>query len=249
MNYKWRYLKWTNIVRGIRMIDLKFLSYIVENGNTQDVRALTQHLLESGLSAEQIVHEGIMPGLQEVGRNFACQKIFIPQMLLAARAAKLGFETIRAWSKPPQPAKNQHKIVLGVVEGDLHDIGKNLVSFAMSSKLIPVIDLGVDVSADQFVQAVASDPTIALVGISALLTPTMSAMKKTVQALHSSPVAGRIKIMVGGAPVTETFAREIGADVYTDNAFTAAEVAKKLLDELDAKQLQYDVCCTKLVDL
>lgn len=236
------------MIRGIRMIDLKFLSYVVENGNTKEVRVLTEHLLTSGLSAEQIVRDGIIPGLQEVGRNFACQKIFIPQMLLAARAAKLGFETIRAWSKPLQPAENRYKIVLGVVEGDLHDIGKNLVSFAMSSKLIPVIDLGVDVSANQFVQAVEADPTIALVGISALLTPTLSAMEKTVRAIRSSPVAGRVKIMVGGAPVTEAFARDIGADIYTDNAFTAAEVAKALLDKMNTDPSEQDTRDPELID-
>ena len=210
------------------MSDLERLSVVIENGHIWEVRGLTQRLLEGGHLPEEIVRKGFMPGLLETGRKFEEQKIFIPEMLLAARTVKLGCETIRTWLGDPKPTGR--KIVLGVVAEDIHDIGKNLVSIAMTSAGIPVVDLGVDVSPEQFVQAVEADPSVALVGISALLTTTLGAMRETVQALHRCSAAGRIKILVGGAPVTEAFAREIGADLYTNNAFAAAAAARAMLD-------------------
>ena len=178
------------------MSDLERLSVVIENGHIWEVRGLTQRLLEGGHLPEEIVRKGFMPGLLETGRKFEEQKIFIPEMLLAARTVKLGCETIRTWLGDPKPTGR--KIVLGVVAEDLHDIGKNLVSIAMTSAGIPVVDLGVDVSPEQFVQAVEADPSVALVGISALLTTTLGAMRETVQALHRCSAAGRIKILVGG---------------------------------------------------
>ena len=210
------------------MSDLERLSVVIENGHIWEVRNLVQRLLERGLPPEEIVRRGFMPGLLETGRKFEQQKIFIPEMLLAARTVKLGCETIRTWMGSPKPTGR--KIVLGVVAEDLHDIGKNLVAIAMTSAGIPVVDLGVDVAPEQFVQAVELDPSVALVGISALLTTTLGAMRDTVQALRSCSAAGRIKILVGGAPVTEAFAKEIGADLYTNNAFAAAAAARAILD-------------------
>lgn len=210
------------------MTDIEKLSIIIQNGRIKEVRGLVQQLLKSGMSPELIVQDGIMPGLCEVGRAFEDRSIFIPEMLLSARTVKLGCETIRAWMGDPKPTGP--KILLGVVSEDLHDIGKNLVSIAMTSMGIPVIDLGVDVSPDQFVQAVELDSSIALVGISALLTTTLAAMRETVSALRHCSAANRIKIMVGGAPVTEQFAKSIGADIYTSSAFAAAKAAKELLN-------------------
>ena len=212
------------------MTDMERLSVLIERGRIYEVRSLIQQLLMSGISPEQIVQDGIMPGLCEIGEAFESQRIFIPAMLLAARTVKLGCETIKAWMGDPKPTGR--KVLLGVVAEDLHDIGKNLVSIAMTSVGIPVVDLGVDVFPDQFVRAVEQDESIALVGISALLTTTLAAMRETVDALRRSCAGSRIKIMVGGAPVTEAFARSIGADIYTDSAFSAAQAARALLDEM-----------------
>lgn len=230
MNCRSEYLKQSHRL-GVRgMTELERLPSVIENGRIWEVRGLVQHLLESGLLPEEVVHSGIVPGLSEIGRKFEKQEIFIPEMLLAARTAKLGCEAMRSFMG--EQRSFGHKIVLGVVADDVHDIGKSLVSAAMTSVGIPVVDLGVDVSPEQFVRAVEADETVALVGVSALLTTTLPAMRDTVSALRRCSAAGRIKILVGGAPVIREFAREIGADIYTDNAFAAAKAAQAILEAL-----------------
>ena len=210
------------------MTELERLADIVEKGSIREVRACVRGLLEQGVSAEDVVSQGFMPGLAMVGQKFDDGEYFITNMLLSARAVKMGYEILR----PELCAAvtfSPKKVVLGTVAGDLHNIGKNLVAMAIRGVGIDVVDLGVDVPVEQFVKAAEQDPNVAYVGISALLTTTVPAMRARVKALKKSKAAGRIRIMVGGAPVDERLAREMGADIYTKTAFDAANM---ILEEL-----------------
>lgn len=212
---------------------LKQLATVVETGQTRVVESYVRELLEQGYSCEQIVDCGFMEAMEIVGQKFDSGEYFITEMLMAARAVKLGCEAIREWMGGSTQF-SEKKVLIGTVEGDLHDIGKNLVALVMRGSGIEVIDLGVDVPAEYFVRAVEADPDIAIVGISALLTTTLGAMKNTIQALKKSKAADRITIMVGGAPVTEERAKACGKDIiYTKSAFLAAKAAKELLTMKD----------------
>lgn len=211
------------------MTDLKQLALDIEYGRREPLSQEIQALLNQGCSVDTIVRDGIMSGLQEVGRKFAAQEYFLPEMLHAARAAKHAEQLLTERFGPIAP-KYPQKIVLGTVQNDLHDIGKNLVKMAMQNLGMDVIDLGVDVSPEQFVRAVEADACVRFVGISALLTTTLPAMHQTVRALRACSASERICILVGGAPVTSEFARRIGADIYTKTAFEAAEAVRNLLE-------------------
>lgn len=216
------------------MGDTAHLAYMIERGDTHNVEGYTRELLAQGISPEAIIEEGFMPGMHEVGRKFDRQEYFIVDMLMAARAAKLGYAVIQKWlgaSRPPCA----YKVIIGTVQGDLHDIGKNLVAMAMRAVGLEVVDLGVDVPPFQFVNAAVQDESVALVALSALLTTTLPVMAETVQVLKSCPAAGRIRILVGGAPVTEEKAQAMGADIYTDTAFQAANAALKAIREMEGK--------------
>ena len=221
------------------MPDLKKLAELVINGRSYEVEAYTRGLLSEGVTPETIVSEGFMPGMYEVGRRFDQQACFITDMLVAARATKQGYAVIQDWLGTSLPVC-RHKVVIGTVQGDLHDIGKNLVATAMRSAGLEVIDLGVDVPPQQFVCAAIAAPNVALVAISALLTTTLPAMKETVARLKSSPAAGRIRILVGGAPVTEAKAKAMGADVYTQTAFQAANAAREIIREMEEAENETD---------
>lgn len=214
------------------MADLKMLAAIIEDGRTAEVVACMEALLDAGFTPEQIVGEGVMPGLQEVGRKFGAQEIFLPEMLLAARTANLGNEYMRTRMNYVNPI-GRHAVLLGTVAGDLHDIGKNLVGMAMRGIGVEVIDLGVDVPVSAFVKVVESNPNICFVGLSAILTTTLPAMRDTIAALRKSKAADRIKIMVGGAPVTAVLAEKMEADIYTETAFEAAQTVQKLLKTME----------------
>ena len=214
------------------MPDLKSLANLIENGRLHEVEAYTRGLLCEGITPEAIVSEGFMPGMYEVGRKFDQQKCFITDMLMAARATKLGYAVIQDWLGTALPVCN-HKVIIGTVQGDLHDIGKNIVAMAMRSVGLEVVDLGVDVPPQQFVSAVMADPKVALVAVSALLTTTIPAMRETVAQLKRCPAARRIRILVGGAPVTEEKAKAMGADVYTQTAFQAANAARDIIREME----------------
>ncbi len=213
------------------MSDLQKLADLIENGRIREVEAYTRGLLSEGVTPETIVADGFMPGMYEVGRKFDQQKCFITDMLMAARATKLGYAVLQDWLGSTLPVC-KYKVVIGTVQGDLHDIGKNLVAMAMRSVGLEVIDLGVDVPPEQFVGAVMADPQVALVGISALLTTTIPAMRETVAQLKHCPAAGRIRILVGGAPVTPEKAKAMGA-VYTQTAFQAANAARDMIREME----------------
>ena len=196
-------------------------------GSAPEVAKLVQQALDEGLSAEQILSEGLIVGMDEVGRDFKAGELFVPEVLIAARAMHAGMDILKpllAESDVPSAGK----FVIGTVKGDLHDIGKNLVKMMLEGAGFETIDLGADVEAGDFVASVREhQPNI--VGMSALLTTTMVNMKTTIEALEEAGLRDTVKIMVGGAPVTEVFAEEIGADAYASDAASAVEVARSLI--------------------
>lgn len=214
------------------MTEAEHLIRIIEDGKVREVTGCIQSLLDLGYDQDRIVEECVIPALETVGARFEAQEVFIPQMLMAARTVSVGNDYLRKKQGTPA-ARIPWKVIIGTVKDDLHFIGKNLVAMSMRSVGIEVIDLGVDVSPEQFVFAAENDPDVAIAAVSALLTTTLPAMRKTVKALKNCKASGRIRIMVGGGPVTEEFARSIGADVYTASAYDAAMTAREILTGLD----------------
>jgi 5-methyltetrahydrofolate--homocysteine methyltransferase len=199
----------------------------VLNGNIAGVRSSVQQALEAGYEAESLLKKGLIPAMSEVGRLYEEGEYFVPEMLIAAKAMKAGTEILKPLlvDAAIEPAGT---VVIGTVQGDLHDIGKNLVAMMMEGAGFDIIDLGTDVLAEDFIQAVLDhEPDI--LGLSALLTTTMPQQTAVVEALVEAGVRDRVKIMVGGAPVTQAFADEIGADGYAPDAGSAATLAKKLV--------------------
>lgn len=207
---------------------LSKLSTSVIEGNVDEMEQLTHRGLDEGLSAKELLDKGLMPGMDYVGAEFKAGNLFVPEVLRSARAMQTSMDILK-----PLLAESGvsmvGKILLGTVKGDLHDIGKNLVGMMCEGAGFDVHDLGKDIGPDDFVNAVKEvDPDI--VGMSALLTTTMRAMESTIQALEEAGVRDQIKIMIGGAPVTQDFADQIGADGYASNAAAAADLAKKLVE-------------------
>ena len=213
------------------MSKLMELSKAVESGRAKIVPGLVQAALDEGNSASVVLNVGMIEAMDRVGEKFKSGEIFVPEMMVAARAMKMGVEILKLHLAGSDSAWIG-KFVMGTVYGDLHDIGKNLVIMMIEAAGFEVIDLGIDVPVSKFVEAVENDPEVKIVGVSALLTTTMPAMKETVDALNQSPFRSRFKIMVGGAPVTQEFADEIHADAYTPDAAEAAKRAKELVLEL-----------------
>jgi len=204
------------------------LSAAVAAGKRNDTIRLTQELLAGGTSPQDVVEQGLVPGMALVGEQFRRNEIFVPEMLVAARAMKEALKLLepllaKAGIKP------KYTVVIGTVQGDLHDIGKNLVSMMWKGANFAVVDLGTNVTADRYLAA-AREHNANVVGLSALLTTTMPAMKETVRLLKSANLPN-VKIMVGGAPITQAFADEIGADGYSADAGSAVSVALKLVGE------------------
>lgn len=196
-------------------------------GDAKTAAAVTREALESGADPMELVSGHMIPAMDEVGRLFQCEDYFVPELLLSARAMKASLELIRPLlaASGAQPAG---RVVIGTVKGDLHDIGKNLVASMLEGAGFEVNDLGTDVSPERFVEAVrSSDANI--VALSALLTVTMPSMRTTVEALKQSGLRERVKILIGGAPVTARFAAEIGADGYSENASEAVAIARKAI--------------------
>ena len=210
------------------MSKIEELAHAVEIGKSKLVPGLVQEALDEGNAPIDILNKGMIDAMAIVGDKFKRNEIFVPEMLIAAKAMKKGVEVLKPYLAGDNAAKIG-KMVMGTVYGDLHDIGKNLVIMMIESTGYEVVDLGVDVAVEKFVEAVENDPEVTVVGVSALLTTTMPAMKETVEALKASPAAGRFKIMVGGAPITQAFADEIGADYYTADAASASQVAKSIV--------------------
>jgi len=197
------------------------------NGEVDKVVAATQKALGEGLSAQEILDGGLIAGMDVVGRDFKAGDLFIPEVLIAARAMHAGLEVLRPLLAE-SGASSLGKIVIGTVAGDLHDIGKNLVGMMMQGAGLEIVDLGTDVPADKFVEAVRAEGA-ELLGMSALLTTTMPGMKTTIEALIEAGLRDRVKVLVGGAPVTAKFAAEIGADAYAPDAASAVDTARSLI--------------------
>jgi 5-methyltetrahydrofolate--homocysteine methyltransferase len=196
-------------------------------GDQGRVSALTKQAIDEGIEADRIIQEGLIGAMVVVGKEFGEGKIYIPEMLIAARAMKSGLEVVKPLLVGGK-MKSIAKVVLGTVKGDLHDIGKNLVGMMLEGFGVEVIDLGVDVSPEKFVEALKTHQP-QFVGMSALLTTTMMSMEVTIKALEESGLRQNVKVLVGGAPVTQAFADEIGADGFGKSASEAVDRIKEAL--------------------
>lgn len=203
------------------------LSEALQKGRAKQVKTLVPQALEEGIPAQQILEEGLLSGMGIIGEKFKNNEVFVPEVLVAARAMNVGAELLKPYLTEAG-VQSKGKVCLGTVKGDLHDIGKNLVRMMMEGKGLEVIDLGVDVDADNFVQT-AIDNDCQIIACSALLTTTMSAMEDVVNKAKEAGIRDKVKIMVGGAPITDAFCKTIGADAYTPDAASAAEKAVELL--------------------
>ena len=209
------------------MATLQDVQDIILAGKAKKTAGVVQEALDSGIDPMDILNT-MIESMSIVGERFTRNEIFVPEMLVTAKAMKKGVEVLKP-HLTEGAAGAMGKMIIGTVQGDLHDIGKNLVVMMIESAGFEVIDLGVDVSAEAFIDAVRENPDTKLVGLSALLTTTMPAMAEIVAELNKQDFRPNIKIMIGGAPITQEFADKIGADAYTENAAEAAVVAKKLV--------------------
>jgi len=209
------------------MSDLSTLREAVLVGNAEGAVAAAHVDLDGGTTPLDLMDQGVRPAMAEVGRRFEVGDYFVPELLMAARATKQVFEIVRPLLVSAG-AKPQGRVVLGTVQGDQHDIGKNLVGAMLEGSGFEVIDLGVDVAPEKIVQAV-QHTDVDLVGLSSLLTTTLAGVSAALEALVKADVRDHVKVMVGGAPVTDAFASSVGADGYAENAAVAVEVAKRLV--------------------
>ena len=209
------------------MESIAVLKDAVIAGNMAQTRELTEKALDSGLEPGEILNQALIAGMDKVGELFKCNEIYVPEVLLAAKSMQQAMQVLK-----PHLIKGgiqpRGKVVVGTVRGDLHDIGKNLVAMMLEGAGFEIIDLGNDVPADKFVEA-AIENEASVIGMSALLTTTMHVMKETIGLLKEKDPEGRVKTMIGGAPVTHNFAKEIGADGYGDDAATAVDLAKSFM--------------------
>ncbi len=209
------------------MVDLELLYEAIVAGNAKQAAAVTKEAVEAGSSPQELLDEYMIPAMDEVGRRFEANECFVPELLISARAMKGAVEIIRPMlaSEGSEPVG---RVVIGTVKGDVHDIGKNLVAIMLEGGGFEIVDIGVDANPDKFIDAVnAKQPNI--VALSALLTTTLPSMRNIVDRLTQAGVRDRVKVIIGGAPVTQDFADEIGADGYTDNAGAAVALARRLL--------------------
>jgi len=200
----------------------------IENGKVKLIENLVQEALDAGEDPGVILDDGMVAAMSSVGIKFQANEVFVPEMLVSAKTMKKGVEILRPHLKSGSLGK-LGKFVIGTVAGDLHDIGKNLVALMIEAAGFEIIDLGVDVPPEKFVDALNEHPECKIIGASALLTTTMDALKNTVEAVHAAGYKDKVKIMIGGAPVTQEFADQIGADAYTPDAGSAARKAIELV--------------------
>jgi 5-methyltetrahydrofolate--homocysteine methyltransferase len=203
------------------------ISQNLESGDAARVADLTEQALREGRTAAQILNQGLIPGMNRIDEKFKAHEIFLPDVLLAAKAMYAGLDLLK-----PQLVRDgvpvRGRVVIGSIQGDLHDIGKNLVAIMLKGAGFEIIDLGNDVAPEKFV-AQAEKENCQVIGMSALLTTTMPGMKKVVDLVKEKGLQGRIKVIVGGAPVTDEFRREIGADAYGYDAANAVDKVKELI--------------------
>jgi len=209
---------------------MAYLKQIAENlikGNAAKVKELTQKAVDEGENVEKILNEGLLAGMSTVGDKFKKNEFYVPEVLIAARAMKAGMEILKPLLTEKK-IKGAGTVILGTVKGDLHDIGKNLVGMMLEGAGFEVIDLGIDVPPEKFIEEIKKT-NAQIVGMSALLTTTMPAMKDVIAALTKEGVRKNVKVMIGGAPVTQEYADEIGADGYAPDAASAVDKAKELI--------------------
>lgn len=211
------------------MANFTELNKMVESGKRKVVKELVAQMIEEGVSAKEILEQGLMPAMSVVGEKFKNNEVFVPEVLVAARAMNEGITLLRPLMKEAD-IKAPGTCVIGTVKGDLHDIGKNLVKMMLESKGINVIDLGVDVTAEQMV-ASAKEHHADIICCSALLTTTMVEMERVVSLVKEEGLQDKVMVMIGGAPVTEEFCKKIGADCYTPDAASAADAALAYLQK------------------
>lgn len=209
------------------MVDFRQIADALKAGNAPKVKQMVQTAVDQGLEPSDIVNKALIVGMGEIGELFKNNEVYVPEVLIAARAMKAGLELLRPLLAE-KDVKPLGKVVIGTVKGDLHDIGKNLVAMMLEGAGFEVIDLGIDVDTDKFVNAV-KDTKADAVAMSALLTTTMPVMKEIIDAIKLAGLRDQVKILVGGAPVTHEFAVEIGADGYAPDAASAADLAKQLI--------------------
>jgi methanogenic corrinoid protein MtbC1 len=206
---------------------LSDISQKLQEGKSKDVKALVEQAISDGIGAKQILEEGLLPGMSIIGDKFKNNEVYVPEVLIAARAMKAGTDTLNPYLKEAN-VQPLGKICIGTVKGDLHDIGKNLVKMMMEGKGIECVDLGVNVEPEQFLAAV-KEQGCTIVCCSALLTTTMGVMKDVVDIFVKEGLRDKVKIMIGGAPITDAYCKSIGADGYTSDAASAADLAVEYL--------------------
>ena len=208
---------------------LEDISAKLQAGKAKDVKALVQQAIDEGVPAQEILEKGLLDGMNVIGEKFKNNEIFVPEVLIAARAMNMGAALLKPLLAE-SGVKATGKACIGTVKGDLHDIGKNLVKMMLEGKGLEVIDLGTDVSPETFVKT-AQEENCQIICCSALLTTTMGVMGEVVKAVTDAGLRDKVKIMIGGAPVTEAFCRQIGADAYTPDAASAADRAAAYCNE------------------
>lgn len=205
---------------------LNEISQYLQQGKAKNVKELVQKAIDEGMDAKTILEEGLLSGMGVIGAKFKNNEVYVPDVLIAARAMNAGSELLKPLLAS-SGVKATGKVVLGTVKGDLHDIGKNLVRMMMEGKGLEVVDLGIDVPTDKFINA-AKENDAQIIACSALLTTTMGEMKNVVEAAKEAGLRDKVTIMVGGAPVNDNFCKSIGADIYTPDAASAADEAAKV---------------------
>ncbi len=209
-------------------MSMEAISEALQKGKAKDVKALVQEQIDNGVSAKEVLEGGLMAGMDIVGRKFKANEVYVPEVLIAARAMSAGIEILRPLLIR-DAVDPKGTVVIGTVKGDLHDIGKNLVKMMMEGKGFNVIDLGTDVAPEKFVAA-AQEHKANIICCSALLTTTMTEMKNVVAAADAAGIRPGVKIMIGGAPITEEYCKSVGADAYSPDAASAAEKAVELIE-------------------
>jgi 5-methyltetrahydrofolate--homocysteine methyltransferase len=212
------------------MADFRAIADAVKAGRAKIVKTLVTDAVAEGVNAESILNDGLIVGMNELGILFKNNEVYVPEVLIAARAMKSGTEILKPLLAEAN-AQSRGVVAIGTVKGDLHDIGKNLVGMMLEGAGFTVIDLGVDVSPEAFIDA-AKNQGAQILGMSALLTTTMPSIKLSIDAIREAGIRDKVRVMIGGAPVTQSFADEVGADGYSPDAASAADLAKVLIGQV-----------------
>ena len=212
------------------MADFRAIADAVKAGRAKIVKTLVTEAVAEGVNVESILNDGLIVGMNELGILFKNNEVYVPEVLIAARAMKTGTEILKPLLAEAN-AQTRGVVAIGTVKGDLHDIGKNLVGMMLEGAGFTVIDLGVDVSPEAFIDA-AKNQGAQILGMSALLTTTMPSIKLSIDAIREAGIRDKVRVMIGGAPITQSFADEVGADGYSPDAASAADLAKVLIERV-----------------